>query len=135
MNRHFKTTNHSKHLLLYHVIFSTKFRLKTLMNRDLVEVVKFQSKRASIDGNFIIHYMEVDEDHIHYMLELKPSSSASDVVAKLKQYTAYYAWQKHSEYLRKFYWRKQWFWTRGYFDSIIGQVSQETIANYIENQW
>lgn len=134
MERQYKTTNHSKHLLLYHVIFSTKFRLKTLMNRDLIEVVKFQSKRASIDGGFIIHHMEVDKDHIHYMLELKPSLSISEAVARLKQYIVYYAWQQYSEYLRKLYWRKQWFWTRGYFASTIGQVSQETIANYIENQ-
>ena len=40
-----------------------------------------------------------------------------------------------SVYLRKLYWRKKkTLWTHGYFCSTIGNVSEERIKNYIENQ-
>ena len=43
-------------------------------------------------------------------------------------------WDKEETYLRQFYWRDKKLWTGGYFCSTIGEVSEETIKKYIENQ-
>jgi putative transposase len=44
-------------------------------------------------------------------------------------------WQKHNQYLSKFYWSgKHYLWTRGYFCTTIGDVSEKTLQAYIENQ-
>lgn len=53
-----------------------------------------------------------------------------------------YLSKNHSKYLlnhpqevRRFYWGgRNIFWTKGYFVSSVGNVSQETIQRYIENQ-
>ncbi|MDD6732201.1 MAG: transposase, partial [Bacteroidales bacterium] len=37
-------------------------------------------------------------------------------------------------YIFTFFYHKSSFWTDGYFVSSIGNVSQETIKKYIENQ-
>ena len=41
---------------------------------------------------------------------------------------------KHENYLRQVFYKENTFWTDGYFVSSVGNVSQETIKKYIENQ-
>lgn len=36
--------------------------------------------------------------------------------------------------LKKNFWKKHAFWSRGYFCCSIGEVSQDVIKQYIENQ-
>ena len=43
-------------------------------------------------------------------------------------------WKKHGFFLRHNFYKEYTFWTDGYFVSSIGNVSQETIKKYIENQ-
>lgn len=38
------------------------------------------------------------------------------------------------DFLRRYYWYKNIFWTDGYFVSAIGEVSSEALRKYIENQ-
>ena len=78
--------------------------------------------------------METDKDHIHYMIELEPNISVSKAVTLIKSYTTYHIWIEHSKYLSKYFWKERTFWTDGYFVSTIGNVSEETLHNYIENQ-
>lgn len=53
----------------------------------------------------------------------------------LKQFSTYNLWKKHNQYLKQFYWSgKHHLWTRGYFCSTIGEVSEAKIKEYIENQ-
>jgi putative transposase len=44
--------------------------------------------------------MEVDKDHIHYMIETRPNINLSDFVRTMKSYTTYHIWQKYSAYLK-----------------------------------
>ena len=82
----------------------------------------------------IIHQMETDNDHIHYLLETPPILSVSDLVRLLKSYTTYHLWQQHSNYLTKYFWKEHTFWTDGYFAASVGTISGETIQAYIANQ-
>ena len=43
-------------------------------------------------------------------------------------------WKLHHDWLSKFYWKQHHLWTRGYFCTTIGEVSEERIKHYIENQ-
>ena len=49
-------------------------------------------------------------------------------------YITYHIWEKYSAYLSKCFWKERTFFSDGYFISSIGNVSQETLKNYIENQ-
>ena len=83
---------------------------------------------------FKILEMEVDKDHIHFMVETEPKISPLMIVRVLKQQSTINIWKTNKDYLRKHYWYKNIFWTDGYFVSTIGEVSSETLRKYIENQ-
>ena len=55
----------------------------------------------------IIRYMETDKDHIG---------------------------ERYPNYLRKHFWKEHIFWTDGYFACSVGNVSEEMLRKYIENQ-
>lgn len=78
--------------------------------------------------------MELDKDHIHFLLGFKPFLSIQSVVNHLKQISTNHLYKKCESHLRKFYYGKNYFWTRGYFVSTIGEVSEKTLIKYIENQ-
>lgn len=51
-------------------------------------------------NNIIIKYMETDKDHIHYMIETKPTISISKVVNLIKGYTTYHIGKSIQNILR-----------------------------------
>ena len=126
--------NHAKTFLRYHLIFSTKYRMKCLnpIRDDLLAAMRNAQER---NGNFHIEIDEVDQDHIHLLVRIKPCECIANVVHDLKQQSTYLMWQQHHDYLAKFYWSGQHhLWTRGYFASTIGGVSEKTLVEYIKNQ-
>ena len=72
--------------------------------------------------------METDKDHIHYMIETDPTMSVSKIVNLMKSYTTYHIWERYSSYLQKHFWKD------GYFACSVGNVSEEMLRKYIENQ-
>lgn len=56
------------------------------------------------------------------------------IVRVLKQQTNKWAWDNYSSWLRKFYWRKHYLWTRGYFCGSVGNISVEQAQEYLERQ-
>lgn len=125
---------HTKYSMKVHLIFVTKYRKKifdTVKNAD--DVKQFLYEAAERYGYGIIR-METDRDHVHMLLSYSPRVSVSDIVRDLKQYSTYQMWQCHREYLSKRYWERKVLWSDGYFACSIGQVSQEIIEKYIQNQ-
>ncbi|NCC54169.1 MAG: IS200/IS605 family transposase, partial [Erysipelotrichia bacterium] len=72
--------------------------------------------------------------HIHYMIETRPNINLSNFVRTMKGYISYPIWEKHSNYLSKHFWKEKTFWTDGYFIGSVGNVSEKTLKEYIENQ-
>ena len=52
----------------------------------------------------------------------------------IKSYTTFHIWEKYPNYLRKHFWKENTFWTDGYFVCSVGNVSEEMLRKYIENQ-
>ena len=77
--------------------------------------------------------MEIDEDHVHFLLTIKPSESISNIVKNLKQFSTFYIWKFNYDYMSRFYWNKKHLWARGYFVCTVGECSEERIKQYIEN--
>lgn len=130
----YKRGCHSKYSLKVHLIFITKYRKKILKSNKRGDDVKQFLYDATKKYGYTIIQMETDKDHVHILLEHSPKTSVSDIVKQLKQYSTYQMWQHHKEYLSKHYWKQQILWSDGYFACSIGQVSQETIEKYIQNQ-
>ena len=122
------------YLLQYHIIFVCKYRKKLLVSRQISDDIKQFSYEICQRHSVIIRYMETDKDHIHYMIETEPTMSISKIVNLMKSYTTYHIWKRYPQYLRKQFWKEHTFWTDGYFACSVGNVSEEMLKRYIENQ-
>ena len=124
MSNNWKSKNRHKYLLQYHIIFVCKYRNKLLVSKSVSDDIKQFSYEICQKHNVIIHKMETDKDHIHYMIETEPNINLSDLVRTMKSYTTYHIWKSHNEYLSKQFWKERTFWTDGYFVCSIGNVSE-----------
>lgn len=128
---------HTKFIMRYHLIFSTKYRKKVL--KDIIPEVKQIIQDISVkQKHWSIEMVEIDKnkpDHIHLLVRGTPETKISTVVHTLKQQTTYQLWKSHNNYLSTYYYGSaHYLWTRGYFCSTVGEVSEKTLKNYIEKQ-
>ena len=105
-----------------------------LVSKQIVDDIKQFSYEICQKHKVIIRYMETDKDHIHYMIETEPTMSISKIVNLIKSHTTYHIWERYPNYLRKHFWKERTFWTDGYFVCSVGNVSEEMLRKYIENQ-
>lgn len=108
--------------------------MKLLEDESISSEIKRLSNEILQKHGCSIKYMEVDKDHIHYLIETSPTIRLSDMVMLLKSYTTYHIWRQFSFQISQQLWKERTFWTDGYFISSIGQVSEMTLKTYIETQ-
>lgn len=78
--------------------------------------------------------MEVDKDHIHFMINYSTHETIKNIVKQLKSYTTFQIWENHENDLKIIFWKQRMFWTDNYFACSIGDTSRETVQRYIETQ-
>ena len=128
----YRSLNHSKFLLLFHTIFVCKYRKKLLIK--LGDEIKDIIMDISAESDFDIETMEVDVDHIHLLINSVPKLSPLSIVKKLKQMSTHRIWINNKVLLRKHFWKEHTFWSDGYFVCSTGDVSTQTILEYIKSQ-
>ena len=126
--------NHSKYLLMCHLIFVCKYRKKLLVRYDKEIKKLFYDIAEEKDLNII--EMKVDKDHIHTLVQYPPTKSILEIVRCFKQMSTYRIWRQNNNqiYLKKHFWKENTFWSDGYFACSIGNVSKEIIEKYIQEQ-
>lgn len=130
----YKSKSHCMFLLKYHLILTVKYRHKLLIDFNLSNSLKEYIKQIARDYDFDVEVMEVDKNHIHLLLELKPAQCVAEIVKIIKSITTKQLWVNYSYLLQKKLWGSRSFWTSGYFICTTGDASTETIKKYIENQ-
>lgn len=129
MNNRWKTSKSCVYNLGYHLIWCPKYRKPVLVNN--VEIrLKELLKEKETKMDIIIEKMEVMEDHIHLFVKTKPTHAPHWVVQQLKGYTSKKL-RNEFDHLRT---KMPSLWTRSYYCESIGNISDETIKKYIENQ-
>ena len=128
----YKSKNHSKYNIKYHLIFVCKYRKKLLMRYG--EEIKQIMYDISYRYDFDILEMEVDKDHIHILVDSEPKLSPLMIIRVLKQQSTQIIYGRYKSELKKYFWKENTFWTDGYFCSSIGEVSTVMLRKYIENQ-
>ena len=123
--------------VLYYLCMQIQKKLLTA--KQISDDIKQFSYEICQKHKVIIRYMEkalkrFDKDHIHYRIETEPTMSISKIVNLMKSYTTYHIWEKYPNYLRKHFWKEHTFWTDGYFACSVGNVSEEMLQKYIQNQ-
>jgi putative transposase len=74
----------------------------------------------------------VSTDHVHLFVSIPPHVTISRLVQKLKGRTSFKLLNEYP-HLRKTYWGRH-FWARGYFCCSSGNVTDDIIKQYIDNQ-
>ncbi len=125
-----KSINHGYGQNTYHLVFVPKYRWPVFNN----EAVKLECKKAFYSTasryGFNIHCLQIMDDHVHLFVDFKPNYSVSKVVQLFKGYSAHQI-LTNSTWVRKWY-KRGHFWSAGKFFRSVGNVTADTIQNYIE---
>ena len=124
----YQRDEHRVHLIVYHLIWCPK-RRKAVLVGDVAKDCRKLIEAKSAEQGWHIEQLAIQPDHVHLFVRVWPSDSATDVLKAVKGVTSYELRRKHPQ-LR----RLPSLWTRSYFASTSGNVSQETIRRYIEAQ-
>lgn len=124
---------HTDHSIVYscqyHVVFCPKYRRKVLIDGIDIRLKELILEKQE-EYFYRIIQMEVLPDHVHLLIDTDPRLGISDIIGKLKGYTAHILRQEFPS-LKS---RLPNLWTRSKFISTVGSVSLEVVKRYIENQ-
>ena len=119
-------------MLLYHVVFPTKYR-RVVIDEHVDQVIK--ETCVEIEKRYEIHFLEIgtDKDHIHFLIQSVPRYDVTELVTTIKSITAKEVFKQCPE-VKKQLWGGE-FWTDGYFATTVGKHGNEDmISNYVKTQ-
>ena len=121
---------HTKWVCKYHIVFTPKYRRKIIYNQYKESIRDIIKQLCAYKGVEILegHLMP---EHIHMLVSIPSKISVSSFMGYLKGKSALMIFDRHPEYRDKY---GRHFWARGYYAETIGQVNEETIKKYIEEQ-
>ena len=131
MVNHIKKS-HNKTLLIYHLVFPTKFRKKVFTKETEITL---KDICLELGIRYEIQFLEIglDRDHAHFLIQTIPNMSLSNIVKKIKSITAKEIFNTHEE-VKTFLWGGN-LWTSGYYANTVGQYGNlEIIENYVKKQ-
>lgn len=128
----YHSISHAKFHLSIHLILCTKYR-KNILNKYGDEIKQI-AVNASAGKKFNIMKMEIDQNHIHLMIDFEPSISIGYIVKVIKSQTTQKLWNEHEDELKRHYWKRRILWSGGYFACTVGDASRSTLEYYIANQ-
>ncbi|WP_210139698.1 IS200/IS605 family transposase [Staphylococcus sp. GDY8P120P] len=125
----YRRTSTTVSLINYHFMSYLRYRRKIFLSKGLDKRFKALVKAISKTNAFKIIAIKTDKDHCHLFINTLLTYSPSDIMAKIKGGT--------SKILRAAFKEFRFMpslWTKSYFVSTVGNISIETIKNYVENQ-
>lgn len=128
------TGAHTKHRMLYHIVWIPKYRKRVLQGEIAKRINELLFECADVNG-WHIEELNVQPDHVHMLVQLRPDTSVSEVVNRFKGKSSYLIRKEFSQFKEFFWWKKtDSFWGEGFFVETVGQISEEKIREYIQNQ-
>jgi putative transposase len=127
----YRKSTHCIYDLKYHLVWITKYR-KPVLSGEIGRRVRELVRRicASLDVEIIKG--NIRQDHVHLLVSVPPTLSVSKLVQRMKGVTSRVLLQENKG-LNKAFWGRH-LWSRGYFVASVGEVTEEIISKYIENQ-
>ena len=112
----------------YHVVWATKYRYDVLrgeLRLRIRDIIRQTCKELGIE---IIKGV-LSRDHVHMFLAIPPQHSVSVAMRRIKGRSSRKIQQEFPS-IRKRYWGCH-FWARGYFSTTAGNITQDTILQYL----
>ena len=129
--RLYKLGAHTKTDLKVHLIWIPKYRKRVLTDqvairaRDILRQIALEHEWDVISG-------KIANDHVHMFIGYRPTHNISKIMQWLKGISSHILLSEFA-HLRKQFWGRH-LWARGYLAVSSGNVTDEMIQQYIEDQ-
>ena len=129
--RRYQIGAHTKTDLKVHLVWVPKYRKKVLTGeiairaRDILRQIAMEHDIDIISG-------KVSNDHVHIFVSYRPNQDISQIVQWLKGISSRILLAEFP-HLKKQFWGRH-FWARGYFAVSSGNITDEMIQQYIDEQ-
>lgn len=122
--------SHTKWKYQYHIVFIPKYRRKVLYGKIKVDVREILIRLCKYKKVEIIEGA-VCADHVHLCVSIPPKLSIAEFMGYLKGKSALMIYDAHPDQGSK--WNRA-FWARGYYVATVGNITEEAIKRYIQEQ-
>ena len=129
--RRYRLGAHTKFDLKVHLVWIPKYQKKALVGPVAIRV-RDVIRQIAIEHEFQIISGRVARDHVHVLVSYRPYQDVSSIAQWLKGISSRVLLQEYA-HLRKQFWGRH-FWARGYLAVSTGNITDEMIKKYIEEQ-
>jgi putative transposase len=129
-----RSGSHSKYNLKYHLVWITKYR-RSFLTGELATRLQHILADIAHEYGFKIIAQEVMPDHVHMLIEARPTDTPVRIVQILKSVSARKMREEFLGIIQQHIWRQGTFWAAGYYiASVADRVTTDVIQEYIKNQ-
>ena len=128
---HYRKSSHTVYDLKYHLVWVTKYR-KPVLRGEIAERVRDLIREICKANDVEILKGHISTDHVHIFVSVPPDLSVSQLAQSMKGKTSRKTLMEYKSLSRAFWGRHMW--ARGYFAASSGNVTDEVIMKYIEQQ-
>ena len=129
--QNYRKTSHSTYDCKYHIVWITKYR-KSVLTGILAERIRELIRGICKEHEVEIIKGHVSKEQVHLFVSVPPHKAERKLVRYLKGKSSYKKLQENKQ-LSKMFWGRH-LWGRGYFVATSGNITDEVIMEYIENQ-
>ena len=129
--RSYRLNSHSKYDLKVHLIWIPKYR-KRVLTGQVAERARDILRQICMEHEIHIVSGKVAADHVHLFVSYRPQIAVAKMVQYSKGTSSRILLQEFAQ-LRKQFWGRH-LWARGYMAISSGNITDEMIQKYIEEQ-
>ena len=128
----YKRASHVIYFIRYHICWPVKYR-KTVITKTIGKYLKVVMQEIADGYGWEVISQGMETDHYHILICVQPRYSPSQVVEKLKSYSAKGIFKRFPDVKNRL-WGGE-FWADGYCITTVGKMlNADQVKRYIENQ-
>ena len=129
--KQYRTGSHTIYQCHYHFLFIPKYR-KPILRGEIGERARDIIREVCKANDIEILKGHIRPDHVHLLLSVPPTMAPSRVMNAIKGRTSNRLMRDFRSLNRQFWGRH--LWARGYFVATSGNVTDDVLRRYIEEQ-
>lgn len=129
MPKGYLSSQTSIYFLNYHFVWCPKYRRKVLVEaiaKRLDELIRLKCQELKCE----VLALSIQSDHVHLFVKASPQLAPNQIIGAIKGNTSRLMRQEFPQLRTKL----PTLWTRSYFVSTHGHISDDVIQKYIEEQ-
>jgi putative transposase len=123
---------HSVGVMMLHLEWVTKYRYKMFRKQEYLKIAEACIRKSAFEHKIKIIKISVMPEHVHCVVQVALSISASKVLQILKGRSSYLFFRLHEKARLRY--PRGHLWGRGKFASSVGFTNLEVVNKYVENQ-